>query len=776
MGDRAATASKTKAPAAAKPARKPQPKVPAARASAYATPALANVDAVLQGGGQPLDPKLRTTMERRFGHDFGAVRVHTDTPAATSARALNAKSYAVGTHLVFDAGEYQPASAQGMHLLAHELAHVAQQDAPYRPELGLSLSPSSSPLEREADHAADRVLAGDRANVRAASDANLVQRLQRAEHGTYVSSLSETGNPEYLTAGANFYRTWGHPNVKRVSNTKQILDDLDTAKGTIDKFRIVSHGNSSGIELGLLPDIASGFFSIPSVSKYTREAGFREDFSGTNVVAESKAVEIYKALWKDKTTNPLLAMLGGTKDIPAEATDFGILFRALVDERYIADVKLDSGKPANIANVGAVKTYINLRRSNYSRLIIEAKDKDKRAETKKGIAELQKQMPVVMASAKISFANLTQDEAKTLADPLIEGKGSLRKSLSKSIEEGAGGPFLKKLRSVRNKITDKTHIEIRGCNVGSKNETMDGIRAFFGNAGALPSLSAPDLYQYFYQLNVKSYSAREQADLEAVYDDAPVGVKPGFDDLRRMKAGEMVRVAMSGTLAELAVRYGFNADSVFKFNPEIEKKDDRISEGTILWLVQRDVAPIGRHKGLMRFCEMYLGKAHAWPKVWAVNTWLTNPKNIVPTDQVTIPKDMLDSKFAAMASLKSAFVAAVRGGDAVAGLASELDVNVRTRAGGVAKERRTFEHPRPVLHIDDTKRNQALGKWLASQNFDPKGRTAKALGDRFGRNGDQFEAARANTFVQFLSRGYPKPDDPIFPEDPRYAKHLKQRP
>lgn len=767
------TKARAPAKAAAKPARE---KPPRTAKRSFVASTFAGVESVLQGGGVPLEPNLRAHMERGFGYDFHNVRVHCGPLAEKSAHDLGARAYAVGRHVVFDRGEYQPDDPSGQRLIAHELAHVIQQrSADYLADRPLEVQPGNSAFEHEADRAAARVSGGEHVRVQPSSPFG-VQRLQRAEHGTYVSSLSETGNPEYLTAGANFYRTWGHPNVKRVSNTKQILDDLDTAKGPIDKFRIVSHGNSSGIELGLLPDVASGFFSIPSVSKYTGQAGFREDFSGVSVVAESKAVEIYKALWKDKTTNPLLAKLGGGKDIPAEATDFGILFRALVDERYLADVKLDDGKTKpTIANAAAVKTYIKLRQDTYSRLIVEAKGKDEREDTRKAVAELQKQMPKAMAAAKVTFGNLSQDEAKTLADPLVDDKGSLRKGLSKSIEEGAGGPFLKKLKSVRSKITDKTHIEIRGCNVGSKNETMDGIRAFFGNPGALPSLSAPDLYQYFYQLNVKSYSAREQADLEAVYDDAPVGVKAGFDDLRRMKAGEMVRVAMTGTLKDLGARYNFNADSVFKFNPEIEKMDQPIPEGTVLWLVQRDVAPIGRHKGLMRFCEMYLGKAHAWPKVWAANTWIANPKDVGPTDQVSIPKDLLDSKFATMASLKSAFVAAVRSGDAVAGLASELDVNVRTRRG-VTKERRTFDHPRPVLHIDDAQRNKALGKWLASQNFDPKGRTAKVLGDRFGSSGADFEATRANTYVQFLSRGYPKPDDPIFPEDPRYAKHIRQRP
>lgn len=128
MGDSAAKVSKTQAPAkaAAKPARSRQPQ---ARGSAPASPAFASVDAVLQSGGQPLDPKLRERMQRSFGHDFSSVRIHNDTAAAASAKALNAQAYAVGRDLVFDAGEYRPEDPAAQRLLAHELAHVVQQGA-----------------------------------------------------------------------------------------------------------------------------------------------------------------------------------------------------------------------------------------------------------------------------------------------------------------------------------------------------------------------------------------------------------------------------------------------------------------------------------------------------------------------------------------------------------------------------------------------------------------------------------------------------------------------
>jgi hypothetical protein len=77
--------------------------------------------------GQPLDRAARAYMESRFHHDFSDVRVHTNADAMQSARALHARAYTVGNHLVFGPGQYSPATTEGRLTLAHELAHVIQQ-------------------------------------------------------------------------------------------------------------------------------------------------------------------------------------------------------------------------------------------------------------------------------------------------------------------------------------------------------------------------------------------------------------------------------------------------------------------------------------------------------------------------------------------------------------------------------------------------------------------------------------------------------------------------
>jgi hypothetical protein len=75
----------------------------------------------------PLDTTSRGYFEPRFGCDFANIRIHRGTQAAAAAASIQARAFALGRDLVFAAGEYEPQSADGRRLLAHELTHVVQQ-------------------------------------------------------------------------------------------------------------------------------------------------------------------------------------------------------------------------------------------------------------------------------------------------------------------------------------------------------------------------------------------------------------------------------------------------------------------------------------------------------------------------------------------------------------------------------------------------------------------------------------------------------------------------
>jgi hypothetical protein len=119
---------------------------------------------VINSGGAPLPTDTRADMEARFGQNFGDVRVHTDAAAHESAKSVNAQAYTVGSSIVFQRDNYDPASESGKHMLAHELTHVVQQRSGPVDGTdtgnGVRVSDPSDRFEREAVSTADRVMSG----------------------------------------------------------------------------------------------------------------------------------------------------------------------------------------------------------------------------------------------------------------------------------------------------------------------------------------------------------------------------------------------------------------------------------------------------------------------------------------------------------------------------------------------------------------------------------------------------------------------------------------
>jgi hypothetical protein len=124
-----------------------------ARSQTFAERALANP-------GRPLEPRIRAFMEPRLGHNLNEVRVHDDEAAARSAAALQARAWTLGRDIVFGRGMYAPDTPRGAGLLAHELAHVAQQRNLARSTAVSKIAEPGSASEREAEQFALSVQMG----------------------------------------------------------------------------------------------------------------------------------------------------------------------------------------------------------------------------------------------------------------------------------------------------------------------------------------------------------------------------------------------------------------------------------------------------------------------------------------------------------------------------------------------------------------------------------------------------------------------------------------
>ena len=103
--------------------------------------------------GRPLGAADRASFEARLGADLGAVRVHEGPVASSAARALDAEAFTVGEDVTFAAGRYRPETEAGRTLLAHELAHVVQQQRgrasrrPQRVPVSYTIVPDHAPME-----------------------------------------------------------------------------------------------------------------------------------------------------------------------------------------------------------------------------------------------------------------------------------------------------------------------------------------------------------------------------------------------------------------------------------------------------------------------------------------------------------------------------------------------------------------------------------------------------------------------------------------------------
>jgi hypothetical protein len=132
------------------------------RASVPNAPALnpkpAHAPLPASGGGGNLPAGVRKFMEPRFGADFSAVRVHTDDAAARKSTQLDAAAFTAGRDIHFARGRFQPDSAAGKELIAHELTHTIQQGTVTQCPAGCTPAPVVRERPTTSTHRAGGIL------------------------------------------------------------------------------------------------------------------------------------------------------------------------------------------------------------------------------------------------------------------------------------------------------------------------------------------------------------------------------------------------------------------------------------------------------------------------------------------------------------------------------------------------------------------------------------------------------------------------------------------
>jgi hypothetical protein len=174
-------------------------KTPAQSQTQYAPPI---VQEVVESPGEAMNAEIRQPSEARFSHDFGRLRIHTDEKAAASALTVNANAYTVGSHIVFGQNQYQPRSERGLRLIAHELAHVVQQQNVGETAARIKIGSPASAAETEAKNSANALTRGDRiAPIKSRTSNPTVQRSLFGDVGGTLAGAGAGAGLGFLLGG-----------------------------------------------------------------------------------------------------------------------------------------------------------------------------------------------------------------------------------------------------------------------------------------------------------------------------------------------------------------------------------------------------------------------------------------------------------------------------------------------------------------------------------------------------------------------------------------------
>ncbi len=191
-----------------------------------------SVNRVLGSAGAPLDTTVRRTLEPRFRHDFSTVRVHSDGEAARSAADIHARAWTVSDHIAFAPGAYAPHTRDGMHLLAHELTHVAQQSGAQQsgaPQASsLSVGAPRDAAEVEADRVASSVSRGENASI-ASRDGGVLRG--QFEKG-FEDPWPEKTEAAEIRAGMPAYLEWRGTHPAGFELSKKETETAEKETGT----------------------------------------------------------------------------------------------------------------------------------------------------------------------------------------------------------------------------------------------------------------------------------------------------------------------------------------------------------------------------------------------------------------------------------------------------------------------------------------------------------------------------------------------------------------
>jgi hypothetical protein len=463
-------------------------------AASHASGAEAAVHAV-SGPGRPLPEPIRAYFEPRYGTSLASVRLHTGSEAGSAARAINAQAYTHGADIAFAPGRYQPATRTGLHLIGHELAHVAQGRGANGPDVArrtagpdvarsaTSLAAPDSASERDADCMADHALSGRSARPAVRHDGQEVHRFSRPQHVPEKSYIAgqDPLNDDFLSSAIEYHTAWGL-NPQSIDSLEDVIDDLKGDTGALQRIRIVTHASQTNLFTALFEGGPAGIQESELRGFATSEAEGLESLLFTGPSAGGFfASSVYSDVLTDARQDDPAALQPFGLDT-AGSTPSGVLdefIRRVVDLTAYA-----TGNDAQARTItAALRTVAAALRARVRQTALPGGGNPTAAQ----VTSLES----AIAAASGTTFTLPAQNAR-----FMQNLGAAQTAVS--------GTFLADLNAVRQRFSASSWIDIRGCRVGQSESYLQAISEFFGRNGNKPHVSGPDWFQSFPTIGVQT--------------------------------------------------------------------------------------------------------------------------------------------------------------------------------------------------------------------------------------------------------------------------------
>ena len=269
------------------------------------------------GNGHSLNSTIQSQMSSAFAYDFSGVRVHTDAKAASLSTDLSARAFTIGKDVAFGSGEYKPGTPVGDALIAHELAHVVQQNSGHTSGLMAKGSSQYNQLEEDADISA----VGAMTSIWARGSAN-------------YGNLSANAVPR-LRSGLSLQRC----NKDHDFDVRGISDEADSKSIFFDQ-------KSSDLDKSQEPKLPA--LKLPVAQNLTLHSFVSEDENSSPADGLKLAAERFKTVDKELRKEPNKHVGGQTPDFDTTSSkgnsDYRKMRKVLVKQ---------TGAPSGVANCSA---------------------------------------------------------------------------------------------------------------------------------------------------------------------------------------------------------------------------------------------------------------------------------------------------------------------------------------------------------------------------------------------------------------------------------------